>query len=107
MCSFDGWTELRLRSSEAPEVLIRTPDRSGFGPYTDFQPSHSERTQYVDSFMDKRIVIIGSGPCGLGAALRLSQLGHRNFLVLEASDDVGGLASSVVDKEGFLWDMGK
>jgi cation diffusion facilitator CzcD-associated flavoprotein CzcO len=37
-----------------------------------------------------RIAVIGSGFSGLGAAVRLDEAGHRDFLVLERGDDVGG-----------------
>ncbi|MCG5434039.1 NAD(P)/FAD-dependent oxidoreductase [Mycobacterium sp. MYCO198283] len=36
------------------------------------------------------IIIVGSGFSGLGAAIRLDQAGHRDFLVLERGGDVGG-----------------
>lgn len=52
------------------------------------------------------IVIIGAGPTGLGAAWRLNELGQKDWIVLESSQSVGGLASSVLDENGFLWDMG-
>jgi protoporphyrinogen oxidase len=53
-----------------------------------------------------RIIIIGGGPTGLGAAWRLHELGHDNWTLLEASDHVGGLAASVTDPNGFTWDLG-
>ncbi|MEE8525700.1 MAG: FAD-dependent oxidoreductase [Thermoanaerobaculia bacterium] len=53
-----------------------------------------------------RVVILGAGPTGLGAAYRLHELGVESFTVLEAKDHPGGLASSYVDREGFLWDVG-
>lgn len=53
-----------------------------------------------------RIVVVGAGPCGLGCARELAALGHHDFQVLEASAQVGGLASSTTDPEGFTWDMG-
>ncbi|NKX89981.1 flavin-containing monooxygenase [Nocardia coubleae] len=37
-----------------------------------------------------RIIIVGSGLSGVGAAVRLSQQGHTDFLVLERGPDVGG-----------------
>ena len=40
-----------------------------------------------------RIVVIGAGPCGLGAARELTQLRHENFVVLERSARPGGLAA--------------
>lgn len=55
----------------------------------------------------ERIVVIGSGPCGLGAAYRLQELGHENFLVLEAGPEAGGLSITATDENGFLWDMGE
>ncbi len=55
---------------------------------------------------DHRFIIIGAGPTGLGAALRLLELDQRDFLMIEASSTAGGLASSVVDDHGFTWDLG-
>ncbi len=53
-----------------------------------------------------RILIIGAGPTGIGAAYRLKSLGYTNFRVVEASESAGGLASSFVDHKGFTWDIG-
>lgn len=53
-----------------------------------------------------RIVILGAGPTGLGAAYRLQELGVSDSAVLEARDGPGGLASSHVDDHGFTWDTG-
>ena len=55
---------------------------------------------------ERRIVIIGAGPTGLGAGYRLRELGYRNFLMLEAADHVGGLAASEVSANGFTYDIG-
>lgn len=55
---------------------------------------------------EPRIVIIGAGPCGLACARELDRLGHSNWLIVERADHPGGLASSVVDREGFTWDLG-
>ena len=54
----------------------------------------------------KRIVIIGAGPTGLGAAYRLHELGYDNWVLYEKSDGVGGHATSHVDQHGFVWDEG-
>src|SRR5579863_6870354 len=53
-----------------------------------------------------RIVVIGAGPTGLGAACRLHELGYQNWALYEAADHVGGHAASHVDDKGFLWDEG-
>ncbi len=53
-----------------------------------------------------KVVIVGAGPTGLGAAWRLRELGHDDFVILEAGAGPGGLASSVVDDRGFTWDLG-
>jgi UDP-galactopyranose mutase len=55
---------------------------------------------------ERRIVIIGAGPTGLGAAYRLRELGYRNFRIFEARDRVGGLASSEMSANGFTYDIG-
>jgi protoporphyrinogen oxidase len=53
-----------------------------------------------------RIVIIGAGPTGLGAGWRLQELGHDDWVILEADDYVGGLATSFTDDAGFTYDIG-
>jgi protoporphyrinogen oxidase len=54
---------------------------------------------------NQKIVILGAGPTGLGAAYRLKELGYKNFTVIDALDHAGGLSSSYV-KDGFTWDVG-
>ncbi len=51
-------------------------------------------------------VIVGAGPTGIGAALRLHEAGRTDFLVLDAAEGPGGLSMSVLDPQGFTWDMG-
>jgi protoporphyrinogen oxidase len=54
-----------------------------------------------------QVVVIGAGPCGLGAALGLaSQLPSSHWQLVEAEPTPGGLASSFVDQAGFTWDYG-
>jgi len=50
-------------------------------------------------------LVIGGGPCGIGAALRLQQEG-KDWLLIEAEDVFGGLSGSFVDEQGFTWDFG-
>ncbi|KAL8280651.1 hypothetical protein RQP46_006974 [Phenoliferia psychrophenolica] len=52
------------------------------------------------------LLIIGAGPTGLGAAKRLHQLQHPSFLLVDAAAEAGGLASTDVTPEGFLFDVG-
>jgi protoporphyrinogen oxidase len=52
------------------------------------------------------ILVLGAGPTGMGAALRLNEQSDASWLVIEASDVVGGAAGSWRDEKGFLWDMG-
>jgi protoporphyrinogen oxidase len=53
-----------------------------------------------------KIVIIGAGPTGLGAGWRLEELGYEDWVILEANDYVGGLATSFTDEAGFTYDIG-
>ncbi len=55
---------------------------------------------------EPKILILGAGAAGLGAAYRLHELGHPDFLVLEKNDYPGGLAASFTDPKGFVWDVG-
>ena len=54
----------------------------------------------------RKIVIIGAGPTGLGAAYRLKELGYQNFTLYDRHPYIGGLASSFKDSAGFTWDIG-
>jgi protoporphyrinogen oxidase len=54
----------------------------------------------------KRIVIIGAGPCGLGAGYRLQELGVKDWQIYEKNAYVGGLSASFQDDKGFTWDIG-
>jgi len=52
------------------------------------------------------VLVIGAGPTGLGAAKRLNQIDGPSWLILDSSDKAGGLASTDVTPEGFLYDVG-
>ncbi|RKO94792.1 putative UDP-galactopyranose mutase [Blyttiomyces helicus] len=52
------------------------------------------------------VLCIGAGPTGLGAAKRLNQLACPSWLVVDSCDEVGGLASTDVTAQGFLFDVG-
>jgi protoporphyrinogen oxidase len=53
-----------------------------------------------------KIVILGAGPCGLGAAHHLNKLGHGDWRIFEKASQVGGLSASFRDDAGFTWDVG-
>jgi protoporphyrinogen oxidase len=53
-----------------------------------------------------KIIILGAGPTGLGAAHRLHERAHPDWHVYERNGYVGGLSSSYVDAQGFTWDIG-
>ena len=52
-----------------------------------------------------RFLVIGAGPTGIGAAVRLTEL-EQDYLLVDAHDGVGGMAASVTDAQGFTWDLG-
>lgn len=55
----------------------------------------------------RRIVILGAGPTGLGAAYRLLDSGFSGEAhVIERASEAGGLSRSIRDPQGFLWDLG-
>jgi protoporphyrinogen oxidase len=53
-----------------------------------------------------KFLILGAGPTGLGAAVRLKELGVDEFFVLDRAAQPGGLAASFTDRQGFTWDIG-
>jgi len=52
------------------------------------------------------VLVIGMGPTGLGAAKRLHQLDNLSWLIVDSDEKAGGLASTDVTPEGFLYDVG-
>jgi protoporphyrinogen oxidase len=56
--------------------------------------------------MQDRIVILGAGPTGLGAAYRLHELGYKNWAIYDKNTYIGGLSASFEDNKGFTWDIG-
>ncbi|MCJ1226840.1 hypothetical protein MMC12_003494 [Toensbergia leucococca] len=57
-----------------------------------------------DVFVD--VLVIGAGPTGLGAAKRLHQLDGPSWMIIDSNETPGGLASTDVTPEGFLYDVG-
>jgi len=51
------------------------------------------------------VVVLGGGPAGLTAGYLLAKQGQP-VVVLEAEDQVGGIAKTVVDPEGYRFDLG-
>ncbi|KAK0566946.1 hypothetical protein OC844_000467, partial [Tilletia horrida] len=52
------------------------------------------------------VLVIGAGPTGLGAAKRLNQLNSASWALIDSAEEAGGLASTDVTPEGFLFDVG-
>jgi protoporphyrinogen oxidase len=48
-------------------------------------------------------LIVGAGITGLATAVALSEQGDEDYLVVEASDEIGGWCKTV-KKDGFVWD---
>ncbi|KAI1659768.1 FAD/NAD(P)-binding domain-containing protein [Daldinia decipiens] len=56
--------------------------------------------------IDVDVLVIGAGPTGLGAAKRLQQTNQASWLIVDSNETPGGLASTDVTPEGFLFDVG-
>lgn len=52
------------------------------------------------------VVVIGAGPCGLAVGRELKRFGHDSWAIYERNSFPGGHASSVVDPQGYTWDLG-
>ncbi|TIA26326.1 FAD/NAD(P)-binding domain-containing protein [Aureobasidium pullulans] len=52
------------------------------------------------------VLVIGAGPTGLGAAKRLNQINDQSWMIVDSNEVPGGLASTDVTPEGFLYDVG-
>jgi protoporphyrinogen oxidase len=69
-------------------------------------PPNRPTSENDDGSGDARpYVVIGGGPAGLSAGYLLAKAG-RKVIVLEAEDQVGGIAKTVVDPDGYRFDLG-
>lgn len=60
---------------------------------------------FINNFPNKvKNLILGAGLSGLSLAYHLEKKGEKNYLLLEATDKVGGLCKSI-RKEGFTFDL--
>ncbi|MBW0481450.1 hypothetical protein O181_021165 [Austropuccinia psidii MF-1] len=93
-----------LRSSLSDEPNKFLSAASLFGPCLSAESCEikamSNQTAQVD------VLVIGSGPTGLGAARRLHQFNHQSYLIVDEQEQAGGLASTDITQEGFLFDVG-
>ncbi|KAF7163876.1 hypothetical protein CNMCM5623_008593 [Aspergillus felis] len=69
-----------------------------------FQDILQGRMTHPDISVD--VLVIGAGPTGLGAAKRLNQIDGPSWLIVDSNETPGGLASTDVTPEGFLYDVG-
>jgi UDP-galactopyranose mutase len=53
-----------------------------------------------------QVLVAGGGIAGLSAAYHMTLLGSRDYVVLEAEDEVGGIARSFQTDDGFTFDYG-
>ena len=54
-----------------------------------------------------KVLIVGAGPTGLGGAVRCHEQGLTdNYLLLDQGYEAGGLACTLLTKEGFYFDLG-
>lgn len=64
------------------------------------------RFEREEGFLMFQVLVLGAGPCGLGAAHQLKSFEHCNWRIFERDLNVGGLSTSFVDCSGFTWDVG-
>ena len=65
----------------------------------------SRTTHAADITPEHPVLVLGGGPAGLTAGYLLAKAG-KPVVVVEAEEQVGGLAKTVVDPEGYRFDLG-
>ncbi|KAI0819719.1 UDP-galactopyranose mutase [Trametes gibbosa] len=63
-------------------------------------------TKADSAYANVDVLVIGAGPTGLGAAKRLHQINGPSWLLIDCNEKPGGLASTDITPEGFLYDVG-
>jgi protoporphyrinogen oxidase len=81
--------------------------------YSTLQYGYSMNSKKEDvSPVQTDVLIVGAGPCGIGAATRCQELTQaqfpkvKNWLLIESQKTPGGNAASFTDSKGFTWDSG-
>ncbi|KAL8732327.1 MAG: hypothetical protein Q9181_003998 [Wetmoreana brouardii] len=69
-------------------------------------PPLSLTDMLIVCFSSVDILVIGAGPTGIGAAKRLKQIDGPSWMIIDRNETPGGLASTDVTPEGFLYDVG-
>jgi protoporphyrinogen oxidase len=64
-----------------------------------------EAAPTIEITAERPVIVLGGGPAGLTAGYLLAKAG-KPVVVLEAEDQVGGIAKTVVDSEGYRFDLG-
>jgi protoporphyrinogen oxidase len=59
----------------------------------------------IEITAERPVLVLGGGPAGLTAGYLLAKAG-KPVIVVEAEDQVGGIAKTVVDSEGYRFDLG-
>ncbi|KAG8404823.1 hypothetical protein J3459_016637 [Metarhizium acridum] len=93
-------------------IAFKSHPKSPYSPIVLCIPTVLKQTYPISSIMGSSqqievdVLIIGAGPTGLGAAKRLQQLNGASWLIVDSNATPGGLASTDVTPEGFLFDVG-
>ena len=74
-------------------------------PVLEREPDEGDVRFARDGGSETPFVVIGGGPAGLTAGYLLAKAG-RKVIVLEADDQVGGIAKTVVDPDVYRFDLG-
>lgn len=56
--------------------------------------SHCNPVNEHQSHSNKQVVIVGAGVCGIAAAKTFLQYGYRDLVILERSEELGGVWNS-------------
>jgi len=105
----DSRLKERSNASHRPStitVLRQPPGDTGAQGKSRSQKETEMKRNGKTPDLERKIVILGAGPTGLGAAYRLQEMGYRNWAIYERHSYIGGLATSFQDSAGFTYDIG-
>jgi protoporphyrinogen oxidase len=92
-----------------------TPSLGWSSPDTDSDDAHMPMTPSSELHGDSlfaskettvKVLILGAGPTGLGAAHQLEAKNCSDWLMVDSCNRAGGMAITEEDEQGFLWDLG-